>query len=108
MYLLPTPKKLEIKEGTLQKKTVLIKNLCNDPRIGKALEKLPCDGNGIEMEIHCGKGKKEGYTLNIQNDKIELVGENAAGVFYGIQTLRQLLEQEIVPCMVIEDTPGFE
>ena len=108
MYLLPTPKKLEIKEGTLQKKTVLTKNLCNDPRIEKALEKLPCDGNGIEMEIHCGKGKKEGYTLDIQNDKIELVGENAAGVFYGIQTLRQLLEQEIVPCMVIEDTPGFE
>ena len=39
--------------------------------------------NSIENE--------EGYTLFVTYDKIIISGKNAKGVFYGIQTLRQLM-----------------
>ena len=107
MYLMPAPQKIELAEGILPKKTVSIINRCNDPRINKALKKIPCSENGIQMEICCLDGIGEGYTLIIQHDNIKLIGESSAGVFYGIQTLRQLFEQETIPCMTIEDSPGL-
>ncbi|MFX1595273.1 MAG: beta-N-acetylhexosaminidase [Promethearchaeota archaeon] len=61
----------------------------------------------------------EGYILEIKPSKIEIKGNSPAGVFYGIQTLRQLLPIEIesntivnninweIPCVKIEDYPRF-
>ncbi|MFX1462289.1 MAG: beta-N-acetylhexosaminidase, partial [Promethearchaeota archaeon] len=61
----------------------------------------------------------EGYILEIKPLKIEIKGNSPAGVFYGIQTLRQLLPIEIesntivsninweIPCVKIEDYPRF-
>lgn len=61
----------------------------------------------------------EGYTLEIMPLKIKISAMNPAGVFYGIQTLRQLLPIEIesrkivknveweIPCLKIEDYPRF-
>ena len=61
----------------------------------------------------------EGYRLEIQPDAIVIEAPGTAGVFYGIQTLRQLLPIEIeerrpvsgvdwcVPCVLIEDKPRF-
>jgi hexosaminidase len=61
----------------------------------------------------------EGYTLEIQPGKVEITAFSTAGVFYGIQTLRQLLPNEIefpsfthpnrwqIPCLFIQDKPRF-
>jgi hexosaminidase len=61
----------------------------------------------------------EGYTLEIMPLKIKISAMNPAGVFYGIQTLRQLVPVEIesrkivknveweIPCLKIEDYPRF-
>ncbi len=61
----------------------------------------------------------EGYQLEVKPDAIAIAAAGTAGVFYGIQTLRQLLPTEIeerhpvsgvdwrVPCMLIEDKPRF-
>ena len=61
----------------------------------------------------------EGYRLRVRPDKIEIRGGGAAGVFYGIQTLRQLLPNEAfrraevdgvewtIPSLDIEDRPRF-
>jgi hexosaminidase len=38
---------------------------------------------------------KEGYRLSVNNDKIAINGGSPAGVFYGIQTVLQLLPSEI-------------
>ena len=60
-----------------------------------------------------GKNIPEGYVLRISNDKIEIVGSDKAGVFYGIQTLRQLLsiakieKSGLLPVVVIVDAPRF-
>jgi hexosaminidase len=61
----------------------------------------------------------EGYQLNINRDGIAIVSTTIKGVFYGIQTLRQLLPVEVenrkliegipwqAPCCEIVDKPRF-
>lgn len=56
---------------------------------------------------------KEAYRIDIQSDKIELVGSDAAGLFYAIQSLRQLVEgtkaQKIrIQGGLIQDHPAYE
>ena len=107
MYLLPQPQKLEIKIGFLNEKSFCIKNLCTDSRIQKALEKIPSSSTGTVLEIRQQEGEIEGYTLEITERKVTITGENAAGAFYGIQTLRQILDNGKVPCLTITDVPEF-
>jgi len=49
----------------------------------------------------------EGYRLVVDGDGVLLRGADAAGLFYGVQTLRQLLagNAEEIPCLEIEDWP---
>ena len=122
MYLLPQPQKIDIHSGFLTNCTFRITNTYADSRIEKALQKLPCSEAGIPLEISdlsvnqadCTDDSinsancREGYTLEITEHKITIIGESAAGAFYGIQTLRQLLEQKEIPCLTITDFPGFE
>ena len=107
MFLLPQPEKIDLKEGFLPKNTFCIKNTCEDPRIATALQKLPQGSTGIVLEISCKEGTSEGYTLEVTSDMVTILGDSAAGAFYGIQTLRQLLENGQIPCLTITDKPGF-
>lgn len=62
----------------------------------------------------------EGYKMSVSPEKILISGAKPAGVFYGCQTLRQMLPVEIfgdkkaegvawkMPCAEIEDKPRFE
>jgi hexosaminidase len=49
----------------------------------------------------------EGYTLDVSPDSIEISARTPAGAFYGVQTLRQLVQNGKVPSVIIEDTPRF-
>jgi hexosaminidase len=60
----------------------------------------------------------EGYRLEVRPEAVTLEAATSAGIFYAIQTLRQLLPVEIesrqkveaewrVPCILIEDQPRF-
>lgn len=61
---------------------------------------------------------QEGYKLIVNKDNIKITGATNAGVFYGIQTLRQLLVKwsdndlmyftYTIPCVVINDQPRFK
>lgn len=108
MYLLPKPKKLEIKENNLKSKRVNIKNLCDDVRIEKVLSDFPKDTNGVLLTVSAANEESEGYTLTILPDEIKIAGKSTAGAFYGIQTLKQIFENETVPCLYIEDAPDMK
>ena len=76
------------------------------------------DENQIVLKLG-GSLKKEGYAFRSDTHAITIVGTDAAGVFYGIQTLRQLLPPQvyndqpasgvvwIVPSVEITDFPRF-
>jgi hexosaminidase len=87
---------------------------------------LPADAEGgpIELEIDPQESAlgPEGYDLTIARDRIRLTASAAAGLFYGVQTLRQLLpywsEYEALlfqqpppvtlPAVHIRDTPRYQ
>src|SRR5664279_285602 len=53
--------------------------------------------------------RPQAYRLTIAPDWIDIRGNDAAGVFYGIQTLIQMISQaqKTIPCGLIEDWPDF-
>jgi len=56
----------------------------------------------------CNDGR-ESYRLTVSPDSITVEGDSAAGAFYGIQSLRQLLKENgrSIPCCIVEDAPDF-
>ena len=51
----------------------------------------------------------EGYKLRIRPDQVTVTAAGDKGVFYGIQTLRQLIDRAdtSLPCLDITDQPGY-
>lgn len=68
-------------------------------------------GNGtqkIRFEIS-GQGKSEGYSIKVESGRVLLVGNDEKGLFYAVQTLKQLLfsGQGSLPGLEITDNPRF-
>jgi hypothetical protein len=58
---------------------------------------------------------RQGYVIRVTDSGALVAGRSAQGLFYGVQTLRQLLHQEspaakslVVPALVIRDWPSME
>jgi len=51
----------------------------------------------------------EGYRLSVKASEVNITAARPAGVFYGIQTLRQMIHKDFpdIPCVEIEDQPRF-
>jgi hexosaminidase len=67
-------------------------------------------GRNIVLSIDKSIPDKEGYELNISSKKIEIKASAEAGIFYGLQTLRQLLctsGKGLLQAMTIKDSPRF-
>ncbi|MBN2271656.1 MAG: beta-N-acetylhexosaminidase, partial [Sedimentisphaerales bacterium] len=97
---------------------------CLAPAMGYRLELVGdgADGDGIVLSLDAVLKKRlgdEGYELDVSPGRIELRAAEPAGLFYGIQTLRQLVPaaafsktkvegvQWAVPCVKIMDYPRF-
>lgn len=53
------------------------------------------------------EAKEEGYKLSINAKGVEITAPAEAGLFYGLQTLRQLVQAKKLPYCAIEDYPAF-
>ncbi len=68
-----------------------------------------CKKSGGILITH-ESGTDESYILTVTENGIKIVGASAAGAFYGIQTLRQLVKEYgiKIPCITITDKPDFK
>ena len=121
--VLPSPKEVEIYKGTGLKPddiTCLQKPSTVDIVLGRELESLPyqCSRKGIKITFgivqkNASFSHREGYTLSIHPDKIEIFALTTEGLFYGAQTLHQLLEdakeqKRNIPYCKITDYPDID
>lgn len=79
----------------------------------------PSRARTIVLKTDHSLDNHEKYTLHITNRSITIAGGGAQGVFYGLQSLRQLLPPELeepgqvynrrisIPCLEITDYPAF-
>ncbi|WP_341214747.1 beta-N-acetylhexosaminidase [uncultured Wocania sp.] len=76
------------------------------------------EGN-ITLKLDNTIDSEEGYQLNVSYNTITIAGKNGRGIFYGIQTLRQLMPASIeskddsikelsIPAVSITDSPRFK
>ncbi|MFN8564410.1 MAG: family 20 glycosylhydrolase [Anaerolineae bacterium] len=63
----------------------------------------------VTITLGVGASHAEGYSLAITADGIRITGHDAAGAFYGVVTLTQLLQTygASLPLLEIEDYPDF-
>ncbi|HEU4633084.1 MAG TPA: beta-N-acetylhexosaminidase [Flavisolibacter sp.] len=85
---------------------------------GIAVKQVKVNGNGrppvnsIQFRIDVNLPvKEEGYTLQVTNKSVLITGKGPAGLYYGVQTLRQLLQKKNnslrIPGCSITDWPAF-
>jgi hypothetical protein len=63
------------------------------------------------IELGAAPGRRdlgdEGYELSVTPSRIVVRASKAAGVFHGVQTLRQLIEGDGAPCVEVWDRPSL-
>ena len=78
------------------------------------------DSNAIKLELHASEISlgKEGYNLSVSGKGVKITAADVAGLFYGLQTVRQLLPHSIesstaakgpwtIPATTISDKPEY-
>lgn len=133
--IIPQPVKTETKNGSfvIDSETILEAVGSDDVRkVALYLEDMVSAASTFDLKIDTVgnasgpkivleqslKGSEEGYALKVSSDEIRITGSTAAGIFYGVQTLRQLLPPAIenksksvsswhVPAVEIEDSPAY-
>ena len=65
--------------------------------------------NQIELRVNLGEYTPEAYDLTVGKDRILIEASDGAGLFYGLQTVRQLADNGFgrIPNMQISDAPRF-
>ncbi|MFC2166405.1 family 20 glycosylhydrolase [Acidobacteriota bacterium] len=117
--LLPLPQKFEIKGSSKLKHNNLQSYYASPgvklPITSEELQHIKSVSQESEAQILCDIDEKldirnEGYTIDITENQINLIGKDKAGLFYALKTLEQLLEdaqeQDVcLPLCSIRDYP---
>ena len=94
MNLIPKPKKIAYGFGEVDASKINWRYDDNiDERIKNAANRIrKSDENGIKVYVKAGKENCETYNLKITDNCIEIASNGIQGVFYGLQTLDQMLK----------------
>jgi hexosaminidase len=129
--LVPKPQKMSVQSGhfTLKPKQVISYTGCKSE--AQLFAQAIAKPTGIQIKLVESKDasirfvvdptleiSKEGYTLKVTSKKIVLKAKTAAGIFYGTQSLLQLLPVTIyadktsranrdIPAVTIDDAPAY-
>jgi hexosaminidase len=135
LLLLPAPRRLKAHPGKhpiTDKRLILINSpdpqtlLFTATRVQSALRKnlgvlwevvaspaVPQENIGLTLYLGDETiSHDQGYTLDIAPEKIKLSANSEAGVFYGVSTLIQIINQHgpdsgALPCLTISDWPDY-
>ncbi|WP_455062017.1 beta-N-acetylhexosaminidase, partial [Prevotella sp.] len=69
--------------------------------------RLICTGTEQEAAMAADSVSLQGYELNVTPTAVTIQARTPMGLFYGLQTLRQLEKDRQIPCVKITDTPRF-
>ena len=123
--LIPQPAEIQMKSGTFRLDSPISISYSQELSQEASLLKDYLDESKLIAELYPDKADamiqlktseavlpshKEGYILQISNQSIKIESSSATGVFYGIQTLRQLIEKypnRALPKLIITDYPAF-
>jgi len=128
MFLLPKPKQINYCLGNFYisgKTEIILDYNCNshDFEAARLLKEEMQRFPGLKIQINKAfhntgnsiylkkcDGETEEYTIEIKESDIVVRGSDDAGLFYGVQTLRQIIRQNGValPCLYIKDAPYFK
>lgn len=123
MNLIPKPKEILMKDGSFSLKdtAIYLKN-CDERNVKQAIKlkneienvsntiiKLTYGADEGDIFITSNDNNDEGYYLEITDINVKIIGNSQAGVFYGIQTLLQIIKLYgcNLPCCKITDKPDF-
>ena len=126
LQLIPQPKHIELGNGTFAPgdpifvhlptradagTKIALYALMAELRSASQLPVYPIHQNTIAA-IRCilkQRSQNDSYELHIHKNGIDVIGMGSPGLFYGIQTLRQLvrLYGTAIPCCAIRDQPAF-
>lgn len=105
----------EASNGDMRRNAEFLSTYVNDI-LGFKLQVQELDGeveNGILLSLRPESFEDtEAYQIEITSKRIVVLGSDAAGVFYGIQTLRKSLPVGVkgkvaLPCAIVKDYPQF-
>ena len=135
--IIPMPASVEAKSGvfTIDKNTVFVvpigaddvnvalkylnDKLNNSAGFALASSSIKADKNAISVELTSDITNSEGYELSVTKSGISIKAQTANGVFYAMQSIRQMLPVAIenqqvtknialeVPCCEIKDAPRY-
>ncbi len=133
--IIPQPAKVEVRSGIFKLlSSTVIKGTCNASNdvasffatmlkspTGYTFKSTGSGKSTIELSLNTkpvSELNKEGYILAISPSRISILANEPAGLFYGMQTLMQMLPEEIesgstvvrdwsIPCAQIIDYPRF-
>ncbi len=108
MKLIPAVKFLEEKGGYLNFNFVKYDLSFIPTELRKAVECLPLGENGVNLSLNIKGQEGEGYEIYLNNEGIVINADSLNGGFYAIQTLRQIFNEEKIPCLYIKDYPDFK
>ncbi|NPA37451.1 MAG: family 20 glycosylhydrolase [Chlorobi bacterium] len=129
--IIPQPNSVEKKDGVFEINSSTLVYASHNPatmRVAKEFIDFIKKNYGLELKMTENKasdaimfirsqkkGVRKGfYQLQISRKKVKVISPNDAGVFYGMQTLKQLLtpvsyfKKPVLQCMEINDYPEFE
>ena len=120
VVVIPEPVSIEQKCGAFAMNEG-VEVVCEDSTLLRSAEVFSSDMSkvlGYGLEVTMGtKGDvtlsldeelaAEEYVLDVRRGGIKIKGGSSAGVFYGLQTVKQLLKDGKVPAVKIEDKPHF-
>ncbi len=130
IQIIPEPESIVLEEGTftLKNKKLCLKISSNESitEIEEQFKQYISEQSGVKFIEDDSANKigfklnktadkalgKEGYSINITKNAISVVANESAGLFYAVQSLRQLFpvnkDAEVaIACAVIKDKPKF-